>query len=141
MAGSAAPLRAMPPVEQMSSGLWSLPLPLPLDTLRHVFVYVFETPQGPYLIDAGWDTPDGWDALCAGLDRIGTGVHEVQGLLVTHALCTGRGGRARARPRTARGRRPGGGEPHHLAAQRRHGTASRGRRRPPPMTSLRRADS
>ncbi|WP_268761174.1 MBL fold metallo-hydrolase, partial [Frankia sp. AvcI1] len=48
-------------------------------------VYVFETADGPYLIDAGWDSDDAFAALAAGLDTVGTSVAEVQGVVVTHA--------------------------------------------------------
>jgi glyoxylase-like metal-dependent hydrolase (beta-lactamase superfamily II) len=65
-------------------GLWSVPLPLP-GLPRYVLVYVFETDAGPYLIDAGWDTDEGFGALEAGLGEIGTSVAEVQGVVVTHA--------------------------------------------------------
>ena len=43
-----------------------MPLPIPL---RYVFVYAFETDAGPFLVDAGWNTDDAFDALCAGLER------------------------------------------------------------------------
>lgn len=65
-------------------GLWALQLPLPMPPDR-VTVYVLETDSGPYLVDAGWDTEDGWQALCAGLVAIGTRVEDVQGVLVSHS--------------------------------------------------------
>jgi glyoxylase-like metal-dependent hydrolase (beta-lactamase superfamily II) len=55
-----------------------------MSSLRYVFVYVFETDRGPYLVDAGWNTEEAFDALSAGLDQIGTSVGAVQGVLVTH---------------------------------------------------------
>jgi glyoxylase-like metal-dependent hydrolase (beta-lactamase superfamily II) len=79
------PLRAMPPIERLAEGLWSLPVPLPIDSLRYVYTYVLESPSGAYLVDTGWDTPEAWSALCAGLEHIGYGVADVQGILVTHA--------------------------------------------------------
>jgi glyoxylase-like metal-dependent hydrolase (beta-lactamase superfamily II) len=65
-------------------GLWSVPVPLPNNSLRYVLVYVFETDRGPYLVDAGWNTEEAFDALEAGLGELGSAVREVQGVLVTH---------------------------------------------------------
>ena len=59
-------------------------MPIPANSLRYVFVYVFETDRGPYLVDTGWNTDDAYAALCAGLVEAGTSVGDVQGILVTH---------------------------------------------------------
>jgi glyoxylase-like metal-dependent hydrolase (beta-lactamase superfamily II) len=64
--------------------LWSIPVPLPNNSLRYVLVYVFETDRGPYLIDAGWNTDEAFGALTKGLDEVGCAVGDVQGVLVTH---------------------------------------------------------
>jgi glyoxylase-like metal-dependent hydrolase (beta-lactamase superfamily II) len=71
-------------VEKVRDGLWSIPVPLPNNSLRYVLVYVFETDRGPYLIDAGWNTDDAFGALTAGLTEVGCKVADVQGVLVTH---------------------------------------------------------
>lgn len=68
----------------MAPGLWSIPVPLPINDLRYVLVYALETPKGPVLIDAGWDTADAWDGLSAGLALAGFEVADVQGVLVSH---------------------------------------------------------
>ena len=36
----------MPPVENLGSGLWSIPVPIPDNPLRYVLVYAFERPDG-----------------------------------------------------------------------------------------------
>ncbi|WP_246053049.1 MBL fold metallo-hydrolase [Actinocorallia herbida] len=59
-------------------------MPLP-GAPGYVLVYVLESDRGPYLVDAGWDTPEALVALEAGLAEIGTAVGEVQGVLATHA--------------------------------------------------------
>ncbi len=59
-------------------------MPLPNNSLRYVLVYLFETDRGPYLIDAGWNTNEAFDALQAGLAVAGCEVTDVQGVLVTH---------------------------------------------------------
>lgn len=81
--GTALP-SPLPPVERVRPGLWSVPVPIPANSLRYVFVYVFETDRGPYIVDTGWNTEEAYDALGAGLADIGTSVSEVQGILVTH---------------------------------------------------------
>src|SRR3954462_14214994 len=77
-------LAPLPPVERLRPGLWSVPVPIPSNSLRYVFVYVFETDAGPYIVDTGWNTDDAWAALCDGLQQVGTDVKSVQGALVTH---------------------------------------------------------
>ena len=75
---------ALPPVERVRPGLWSIPVPIPTSSLTYVLVYVFETDEGPYLVDAGWNTDEAYDALSAGLAAIGTSIGAVRGVLVTH---------------------------------------------------------
>src|SRR4051812_40043851 len=83
---SAAPsiLSPLPPVERVRPGLWSIPVPLPNNSLRYVFVYAFETDAGPYIVDAGWNTDDAYATLKAGLETAGFAVGDVQGVMVTH---------------------------------------------------------
>jgi len=86
---TAAPLPArsagpLPPVERIRPGIWSVPVPLPNNSLRYVFVYVFETDSGPYCVDAGWNTDEAFAALDAGLGELGASMRDVQGVLVTH---------------------------------------------------------
>src|SRR5205814_3942465 len=84
MTMTARGLSPLPPVEKVRPGLWSVPVPLPNNSLRYVLVYVFETDRGPYLVDAGWNTDDAYAALDAGLGHIGSSISDVQGVLVTH---------------------------------------------------------
>jgi glyoxylase-like metal-dependent hydrolase (beta-lactamase superfamily II) len=74
----------LPPVERVRPGLWSIPVPIPDSPLRYVFVYVFESQAGAYLVDAGWDTDDAYETLQAGLAQAGFEVSDVCGVLVTH---------------------------------------------------------
>jgi glyoxylase-like metal-dependent hydrolase (beta-lactamase superfamily II) len=76
--------RDLPPVEQLRSNLWSIPVPIPQGTLRYVSVYVFAGAGGLTLIDAGWDSDVGWAALNDGLAGIGGAITDVRGVLVTH---------------------------------------------------------
>ena len=76
--------RSLPPVEQLRSDLWSVPVPIPDSPLRYVSVYVFAGPGGLTLIDTGWYSDEGWEALSSGLAGIGAGMTDVRGVLVTH---------------------------------------------------------
>jgi glyoxylase-like metal-dependent hydrolase (beta-lactamase superfamily II) len=82
--GAAAADEPFPGVEKVRDGLWSIPVPLPNNSLRYVLVYVFETDRGPYLMDAGWNTDDAFSALKSGLEEVGCDVADVQGVMVTH---------------------------------------------------------
>jgi glyoxylase-like metal-dependent hydrolase (beta-lactamase superfamily II) len=76
--------RALPPVEQVRDGLWSIPVPMG-GPLRYVSVYAFALDGGGLgLIDTGWESDAGWAALTTGLSAIGGGVADVRGVLVTH---------------------------------------------------------
>ena len=84
MADRPSPRTPLPPVEQVRPGLWSIPVPIPNNPLHYVLVYAFDTDRGPYLVDAGWNTDESYAALTGGLERMGTSVSNVQGVLVTH---------------------------------------------------------
>ena len=77
-------LAPLPPVERVRPGLWSIPVPIPSNSLRYVFVYLFETDRGPYIVDAGWNTDEAFEALSAGISHAGSSIDAVQGVLVTH---------------------------------------------------------
>ncbi|HVC15339.1 MAG TPA: MBL fold metallo-hydrolase [Acidimicrobiales bacterium] len=77
--------RVLPPVEQVRPGLWSVPVPIPINPLRYVLVYAFELSGGGVgLVDAGWDTDEAWGALCDGLATFGASLADVRGVVVTH---------------------------------------------------------
>lgn len=75
---------AMPRVERVRPGLWSIPVPIPINPLRYVLVYAFEVPGGVAIIDAGWDTDEAYAALVAGLKTAGYEIGDVKSVLVTH---------------------------------------------------------
>ncbi len=77
--------RALPPVEQLRTDLWSIPVPIPHNPLRYVSVYAFALDGGGLgLLDTGWGSDESWAALTAGLAQIGAGIEDVRGALVTH---------------------------------------------------------
>ena len=73
-----------PTVEQVARGVHRVPLPLPMDGLRAVNVYVMETPGGLTCIDAGWAVEQSRAALDDGLRRLGHDVRDIDRFLVTH---------------------------------------------------------
>jgi glyoxylase-like metal-dependent hydrolase (beta-lactamase superfamily II) len=73
-----------PAAERVGPGLWSIPVPIPWNPLGCTLAYLIESAAGPVLIDAGWDHPDSWQALLAGLGSAGTTVADLYGVLVTH---------------------------------------------------------
>jgi glyoxylase-like metal-dependent hydrolase (beta-lactamase superfamily II) len=77
-------LGPLPPVERVRPGLWSIPVPIPSNSLRYVLVYAFESDFGPFIVDAGWDTDEAFNALSEGLVQAGATISDVQGVLVTH---------------------------------------------------------
>ncbi|MEU6115018.1 MBL fold metallo-hydrolase [Streptomyces sp. NPDC047117] len=74
----------MPHVIDHRGGVWSIAVPIPDNPLGHTLVHLLETDRGPVLIDTGWDDPDSWDALAAGLAACGTAVTDLHGVLITH---------------------------------------------------------
>ena len=58
-----------------------MPLPIPL---RYVLVYAFESSDGVYIVDAGWDTDDAFASLDGGLREAGFGAADIRGVMVTH---------------------------------------------------------
>jgi glyoxylase-like metal-dependent hydrolase (beta-lactamase superfamily II) len=77
--------RALPPVEQLRTDLWSVPVPIPHGGLRYVSAYVLGLEGGGLgLIDTGWGDAAAWDALRAGISSIGADIADVRGVLVTH---------------------------------------------------------
>jgi len=63
--------RVLPPVEQVRPGLWSVPVPIPDNPLRYTLSYAFTSDTGPVIVDPGWDSAAGRQALTAGLTAAG----------------------------------------------------------------------
>lgn len=68
----------------VADGVHRIPLPLPMDGLRAVNVYVLEADDGLTLVDGGWAVTEGRTALEAGLKRLGLGFADIRRFLVTH---------------------------------------------------------
>jgi glyoxylase-like metal-dependent hydrolase (beta-lactamase superfamily II) len=76
--------REFPPVEEVRSGVWSVPVPIPDNPLRYVLSYLIEHDSGFVMVDTGWDHPDGWKILNEGLRTAGIPLSAVTAILITH---------------------------------------------------------
>ncbi|MCW2783633.1 MAG: beta-lactamase domain protein [Marmoricola sp.] len=65
-------------------GVHRIPLPLPMDGLRAVNVYVLETEQGLVLIDGGWAIPESRSLFESSLKQLGYSTTDIRRFLVTH---------------------------------------------------------
>ncbi len=55
------------PVEEVRADLWSVPVPIPDNRLRYTLTYLIAAEGGLVVVDPGWDTNAGWNALADGL--------------------------------------------------------------------------
>ncbi|MDP3967770.1 MAG: MBL fold metallo-hydrolase [Nocardioides sp.] len=73
-----------PGAYEVSPGVHRIPLPLPMDGLRAVNVYVLESDEGLTLVDGGWAIEESRTLLESSLKQIGYGVRDIRRFLVTH---------------------------------------------------------
>ncbi len=69
---------------QVADGIHRIPLPLPMDALKAINVYVVEGDDGLTLIDGGWSIPVARELLDRSLRSIGSGFGDIKRFLVTH---------------------------------------------------------
>ncbi len=68
----------------VAPGVHRIPLPLPMDGLKAVNVYVLETGDGLTLIDGGWAIEASRTLLEKSLADLGAGIGDIRRFLVTH---------------------------------------------------------
>ena len=68
----------------VAEGVHRIPLPLPMDGLRAVNVYVLDTGHGLTLVDGGWAIEESRSLLEKSLGEIGFGLPDITRFLVTH---------------------------------------------------------
>jgi glyoxylase-like metal-dependent hydrolase (beta-lactamase superfamily II) len=73
-----------PPVEKVTGGVWSVPVPIIGNPLRYVLSYLIEHDAGFVMIDPGWDHPDSWQALTDGLGECEIPLTAITAIAVTH---------------------------------------------------------
>jgi glyoxylase-like metal-dependent hydrolase (beta-lactamase superfamily II) len=71
--------------ETVCDGVHRLALPLPVDGLHAVNVYVIEDSEGLVVVDSGWANPNTQKALERGLGALGHRLADVAQFVVTHA--------------------------------------------------------
>lgn len=69
---------------EVAPGIHRIPLPLPMDGLKAINVYVVQADDGLTLIDGGWAIPVARDLLDKCLRSIGSGLGDIRRFLVTH---------------------------------------------------------
>ena len=69
---------------EVEPGIHRIPLPLPMDGLKAINVYVIETDEGLTLVDGGWAIPEARELLDRCLRSIGAGFGDIRRFLVTH---------------------------------------------------------
>ncbi len=69
---------------QVADGIYRIPLPLPMDGLKAINVYVVQSDDGLTLIDGGWSIPVARELLDKSLRSIGSGFGDIKRFLVTH---------------------------------------------------------
>lgn len=69
---------------QVAEGIYRIPLPLPLDGLRAVNVYVIASDDGLVLVDGGWAIEGAREVLERSLRLLGAGFSDIGRFLVTH---------------------------------------------------------
>lgn len=79
-----APHWTDPGAHEVGPGIYRVPLPLPMDGLRAVNVYVLESEHGLVLIDGGWAIEESRRQLESSLASIGYAVRDITRFLVTH---------------------------------------------------------
>ncbi|MGH3411592.1 MAG: MBL fold metallo-hydrolase [Marmoricola sp.] len=68
----------------VAPGVTRLPLPLPMDGLRAVNVYVIETADGLVLVDGGWAIAESRQVFDRSLKQAGYSLGDIRRFLVTH---------------------------------------------------------
>ena len=48
--------RRLPPVEQVATGLWSVPVTIPDSPLRYTLAYLIHSDDAVIAVDPGWDS-------------------------------------------------------------------------------------
>ena len=130
---------------EVAEGIHRIPLPLPMDGLKAINVYVIATDDGLVLIDGGWAIPEARELLDRSLRSIGSGFGDIRRFLVTHihrdhfTMATVLGHELGCR-RGARHRREARARPDPPRVRRRRGEPVRPgaghRRRPRPRRAL-----
>ena len=73
-----------PPIEQVTPGVWSVPVMMPDNPLRYTLSYLLLADTGAVVVDPGWESDAGWEDLLRGMRTAGLAPDRVTGIVVTH---------------------------------------------------------
>lgn len=71
-------------MEEITSGIYHLPIPLGNSPLGYVNSYLIQTENGGLLIDPGWNTEEAFKSLEKQLAEIGIRLEDISQIVVTH---------------------------------------------------------
>ncbi|MDJ0314332.1 MBL fold metallo-hydrolase [Arthrobacter sp. H35-D1] len=76
--------KRLPGVEEVRPGVFSIPIPFINNPMRYTLAYLLVGEGETALVDPGWDSDEGWEALKAGLAAAGLTPSSITGIVVTH---------------------------------------------------------
>ncbi len=76
-------MKTTEPVEILP-GLYQIPIPIPLESLRSVFVYLAVDGKHNLLIDTGWSSKEAREALEQALSSVGLSLSKLENVVVSH---------------------------------------------------------
>jgi glyoxylase-like metal-dependent hydrolase (beta-lactamase superfamily II) len=71
-------------MEEVTDGIYQLPVPLPNSPLGHINAYLIQADNGYLLVDTGWDTDEAFGSLKRQLAEIGARPEEITQIVITH---------------------------------------------------------
>lgn len=77
--------RGVPVVSAVTDDVWVIPVPAPGGPIRYTLCYAVRKGSSFVVIDPGWASEEGWDALMRGLEQIGAAPSMIRGIIGTHA--------------------------------------------------------
>ncbi|WP_029138607.1 MBL fold metallo-hydrolase [Nakamurella lactea] len=75
---------ARPTVDEVSDGVFRIPLPMPGNPLEAVNVYAVTSPDGVAMVDGGWAKPGAIERLEWALGKLGKRLSDIHTVLTTH---------------------------------------------------------
>jgi glyoxylase-like metal-dependent hydrolase (beta-lactamase superfamily II) len=70
---------------EVTSGIYRMPLPVPVPSLGHINTYLVKGDSGHLLVDTGWNTAESFDSLKEQLAELGVRGSQISRIVVTHA--------------------------------------------------------
>ncbi len=70
--------------ERITPHVTCIRVPIPNSPLRWTFVYLVDDPDGPVLVDTGWDDEESWQVLLRGITEAGIEPEDLAGVILTH---------------------------------------------------------